>query len=345
MNAVLPQGYTARAARMEDVEAVVSTLNAYSRSQTGADHDSVEGMRLLWQSPGFELSTDSLVIFDGQGQVAGYSDFKDWGGPHARLVGWSAVHPDHQGRGLGKYILGWLVERGQKQVAKAPPDARVVLQVYALTTNRAATNLFTRCGFQYVRSMYVMRIEFDQPPQPPAPGAEITIRPIDGSEEETRAALLAAHTAFQDHYGNTNQPFDEYYRRVVHHIENDPHYDPSVWFIALDGSPDGSPARGQIVGVSLCSMHMDEDPALGWVDTLGVLRPWRKRGIGLALLQRSFAEFYRLGKKRAGLNVDASSLTGAVRLYEQAGMHIMRQSDTYELELRPGKDLMRKALD
>jgi mycothiol synthase len=38
--------------------------------------------------------------------------------------------------------------------------------------------------------------------------------------------------------------------------------------------------------------------------------------------------------------VDATSLTGATRLYEKAGMWVYRQWDTYEKELRPGRDLM-----
>jgi len=37
--------------------------------------------------------------------------------------------------------------------------------------------------------------------------------------------------------------------------------------------------------------------------------------------------------------VDAASLTNATRLYEKAGMHVTRQYDTYEKELRPGKSL------
>jgi len=33
------------------------------------------------------------------------------------------------------------------------------------------------------------------------------------------------------------------------------------------------------------------------------------------------------------LSVDAESLTGATRLYERVGMHVLRQSNTWELEL------------
>jgi mycothiol synthase len=41
--------------------------------------------------------------------------------------------------------------------------------------------------------------------------------------------------------------------------------------------------------------------------------------------------------------VDASSLTNATRLYERAGMHITQQYDTYELEIRSGKDLAKRS--
>ena len=73
----------------------------------------------------------------------------------------------------------------------------------------------------------------------------------------------------------------------------------------------------------------------GWVGILGVLREWRRRGIGRALLLHAFHEFKRRGLPRAGLGVDAESLTGANRLYESAGMHVVRQLDFFEKQLAP----------
>ncbi len=49
---------------------------------------------------------------------------------------------------------------------------------------------------------------------------------------------------------------------------------------------------------------------MGWVGTLGVVREWRRHGLGLALLQHSFQQFYQRGKRKVGLGVDAQSLTG-----------------------------------
>jgi ribosomal protein S18 acetylase RimI-like enzyme len=47
----------------------------------------------------------------------------------------------------------------------------------------------------------------------------------------------------------------------------------------------------------------------------------------------AFHEFRRRGFHAAALGVDAESLTGANRLYESAGMRVVRQSDVYEKAL------------
>ncbi|GAB4500799.1 MAG: hypothetical protein Fur0035_03390 [Anaerolineales bacterium] len=58
----------------------------------------------------------------------------------------------------------------------------------------------------------------------------------------------------------------------------------------------------------------------------------------MALLRRSFDEFYRRGQFSVGLHVDASNPTGATRLYERAGMRIETEYVCYEKEFRPGRE-------
>jgi ribosomal protein S18 acetylase RimI-like enzyme len=76
-----------------------------------------------------------------------------------------------------------------------------------------------------------------------------------------------------------------------------------------------------------------------------VRRPWRGKGLGLALLRHSFVEFHRLGRKHAALHADAENITGALRLYTNAGMRIERQTDLFEKELRPGRELATRTLE
>ena len=75
------------------------------------------------------------------------------------------------------------------------------------------------------------------------------------------------------------------------------------------------------------------------MDVVGVRRPWRGRGLGLALLRHAFGEFFRRGIGRVELSVDAESLTGAPRLYHRAGMRVLQTYILHEKELRPGNDL------
>jgi ribosomal protein S18 acetylase RimI-like enzyme len=96
--------------------------------------------------------------------------------------------------------------------------------------------------------------------------------------------------------------------------------------------------------MSLCIAGLMDDPTGGYIYDLGVRPAWRKRGIALALLHHTFAEFHRRGYVAVELDVDSQSLTGALRVYERAGMRAVRQSVTYERELRPGIDLATREL-
>jgi len=58
---------------------------------------------------------------------------------------------------------------------------------------------------------------------------------------------------------------------------------------------------------------------IGFVRELGVLKPWRGRGVGSALLARSFEMFRARGQFRVALGVDAEN-AGAMGLYERVGM-------------------------
>ena len=180
------------------------------------------------------------------------------------------------------------------------------------------------------RHSFQMRIEMDEPPPKPKWPEGIRVRKYN-PDEDAEAVYRADDEAFKDHFGYVKEPFEEGFKHFMHFMVNEEGYDPDLWFLAMDG--------GEIAGVSLCRKWSWEYRDVGWVSSLGVRRPWRKRGLGLALLLHSFNAFYERGKRKVGLGVDASSLTGAVRLYEKAGMHVFRRYDRYEKELRPGVEL------
>jgi ribosomal protein S18 acetylase RimI-like enzyme len=128
--------------------------------------------------------------------------------------------------------------------------------------------------------------------------------------------------AFKDLWGRPRNPFERFVRETEK--EN---FDPSLWFLAVEGD--------EIAGLTLCKTLAGE----GWVDVVGVRRPWRNRGLGLALLRHAFTEYHRRGTHRVSLSVDAESITGAPRLYGRAGMRVRESYIILLKELRPGVDL------
>jgi ribosomal protein S18 acetylase RimI-like enzyme len=170
---------------------------------------------------------------------------------------------------------------------------------------------YEEVGYEVIRHSFRMEIELGGVSSDPEPPEGIEIRTMREGEEEQ---VYEAHEqSFEDAWMHTREPFAQW----QHWFVKDPSFDPSLWFVAE--------ADGEIVGVSICRARENE-PGLGWVRILGVLRSHRRRGIGEALLRHTFAEFKRRGFERVGLGVDAESPTGAVALYERAGMHVARTS-------------------
>jgi ribosomal protein S18 acetylase RimI-like enzyme len=202
--------------------------------------------------------------------------------------------------------------------------------------DKLSTGCIQKQGWTLIRSFYRMVTDLESAPEvPPAP-AGIKIRPYDPATE-TESVYLAFEDAFRDHYGFVERPFESGFAEFKHNLINMPGYDPSTWFVALDGD--------EIAGVCLCDPVDAQDSESGWVNELGVRRAWRKQGLGYHLLKHAFAAFYARGQKRAALGVDTNSLTGALRLYEKAGMRIARQYDQFEKELRPGVEISTQTVE
>jgi mycothiol synthase len=314
------------------VEATVAMSNACSKHLTGVESFTVAGLDREWRIPGFNLETDARLVVAPDGLVVAYYEVWDPDDPHTLIFLGGRVHPEHTGRGIGTFLLSWAEERAHQSVPKAPPGARVALRAYILSIDEPAQELFRDLGFALIRHSWRMVINLNGSPPVTEWPAGITLRNMVVGQDE-RAVFQAVTDSFKDHWGFVERPFDEEFARWKHWVEGDEDFDPSLFFLAMDGD--------EVAGVSLCHSKVNDDPEMGWVGTLGVRRPWRRRGLGLALLLRSFQEFHRRGKCRVGLGVDAQSLTGATGLYLKAGMHPdpARQYSLYEKELRPGIDM------
>ena len=296
----LPESFSTRMATLDDAVAAVELVNACSIELTGEPQFDLNRFHTDWASPNLNPLTDLHLVFAPDDKLVGYAGVWD-AEPYVQLFGWGNVHPAYRSQGIGTYLAHWVEARACRSIARAPEGARVVL-----------------------------RIEMDAPPPEPVLPEDLMIRTFV-RETQLRPLVLADREIFKDHWGHVTTPLEQDIEEWAHRIDNDPTHDASLWFLALDGD--------EIVALSLCQLTLAQDPTAGYVDTLGVRRAWRRRGLALALLRHSFRELYRRGQRAVVLDVDAQNLTGATRLYEKAGMHVQYQNVIYEKTLRPGRDL------
>lgn len=313
-----------RPTTIDDLEIVHELVRANDLAFTGEEGMTLEDLHGYMTAPGHDLARDERLVFDQNGQLLAslYVEPRQ----HANFFVDILVRPGYDDPRVRDYLLELAEEWAREGIALAEPGVRVSMGCRTYANNPDLLACYTRLGFSEVRRFWIMQIELDKAPEAPVWPEGLELRPFEPARD-AYAVFKMHDEAFQDHWGHLPGDFEEWRHRRIESKD----FDPSLWFIAYDGD--------QPVGEALCSIGQQ-----GWVDTLGILRPWRRKGLALALLHHAFGEFYRRGQYDIRLGVDAQSLTGAVRLYERAGMHMKRETISFEKELRAGVELSTQAL-
>jgi mycothiol synthase len=316
----LDASLTLRAVRWDDLHVLAQLIYEVCKAE-GDTSVAVtpDDLANEWKYAGFNPEQDACLVEARDGRAVGYAalfDIRD----HRDLNGDVYVHPGFKGLGVDAALLRALENRAREHIQLAAPGERVFIRVPMDNKDETGKAVFARDGYAPVRYHWRMGIELDAAPPAPILPAGFEIRPFVKDEHAT-TVWQARNESFRENWGSYALTFAEF----SYYCFENPEYDPSLWTVIW--------ADQEVAGFSINHYRMD----IGWIHMLGVRPAWRKRGLGLALLHRSFGEFYRRGMKIIGLGVDASNATGATRLYQKAGMRIVSQFVTFEKELRAGK--------
>jgi mycothiol synthase len=314
----LLKGFRIRAPTPDDLETLTDLMNVTSAAEGLTPDETVADLREYFQRPGFHLATDAWLVEADDGRVVGFEGA--WTERDETQLVFEAdgyMHPEYTGQGIGTHLVrrmeAWARERAAEVLAGIPVCVRAGMGV----NNKAAHRLFEAEGYTLVRHFWRMGIELDAAPPAPEWPEGVSVRTFVPGQDD-HALHEAVEEAFQDHWGHVTMPFEKWAPGRIWSES----FDPSLCFVAVEGDT--------IAGAARC-----EDRAEGgWVNTLAVRRPWRQRGLGMALLRQAFGEFYRRGKRKVALGVDAYNPTGATRLYERAGMRMVEGYALYEKALR-----------
>jgi ribosomal protein S18 acetylase RimI-like enzyme len=300
-----------RAPTLDDVGALTELVNRDAGELYGEQDETPESIALWLTGPGLDPATDARIAVDGD-LVRGWVDI--YADPDPKY--WVDLRvPPSEEKGVREALFEWAEEEGRRR-GRGKPGA--LLRFYTASPDGQTKQLLEARGYTRIRGSYRMRIDLEGEPSEPEWPEGVTVR--EGTLDDVELAYETQQETFQDSWEYNRNPFDEWRHWMVGYEG----FDPSLWFIAESG--------GEVAGISLCRVT-DADESLGWVRVLGVRRPWRRLGLGRALLLHTFREFHRRGIPSVGLGVDAESLTGAHRLYESAGMRVVRRNDIYEQDV------------
>ena len=242
---------------------------------------------------GLDLVQNARVVRDGE-RVLAYGAVRDRG-ELWRVEGY--VHPDAHGRGIGKLLATELereaADRGARRsrtasTKRTPPPAACSSRSamarcasFARCVSTSTRRRRCRCGLM---------------------GWTV------GAFDPDRDALMfhaAQEEAFADHLEHIPRNLEWWSKS---HLRSG-RFDPALWCVVRAGD--------EIAAGTICTA---DTYGGGFVQILFTRRPWRKQGIGKALLADTFRRLWERGERNVGLGVDAASDTGAFRLYERAGM-------------------------
>jgi mycothiol synthase len=295
----LPDGHRFRAATPEDLDAIVAVLAGV------LDADFI---RSEWTGVAFDPARDTWVVEDRAGVVVGYG-LAGAEGPGV-VESWGAIRPDRRGEGLGAALLDRIEQRAAELLAGTPGGCfRHVID----GDDGAAAALVRSRGLRRVRQFRQMRLDLDGPVEAGPSPAGLTIDAVDAARD-LPVVHAVLQRAFAEHWGHHDEAFEAW---AAEHAAG-PGYDPGLWLLAREGDEPAAVLVAEVLD------------GQGWVADLGVLSPWRGRGLGAALLRRAFATFQARGLREVLLTVDAENATGATVLYERVGMRVVRRWDVWE---------------
>lgn len=273
-----------RPATRDDLRAVVDMFCAYDVAfRGGVDTDETD-FTDDWDKPGFDWQAATLVMEDG-GRVVGYATVVEEYADVMTVPGREELLPE---------LLDW-VEQHDAAVEHYVPDP-----------DTARASLLRSRGWQAERRYWRMRRPLDGDLTAPVWPSGVVLREYQRPDDDEVVHRLIT-MSFREIGGQHERTLEEW-RGFLLDTER---YDASLYLVAAAGN--------EVVGAAL-SQQVGED--YGFVRQLAVAPAHRGRGLGLALLHECFRRHAARGLPATVLGVDAANPTGALVLYEKAGMAV-----------------------
>jgi len=230
------------------------------------------------------------------------------------------VIPESRGEGIERRLveiaLRELKGRGMT-TAQAVVDSR----------KRDYVELLEELDFKQVRVGSIMEMDLVNASQNIGENKQVAIRSLRKErEEEIRLLTWLWNETFKEHFNFRPDTVEE----VHSFLFSDLYYKKykEIFLAMLDGETVG------YIGVGIDEKYnLEKNVEAGDIFTIGVLKKYRRRGIGARLILHALETLEAKGITKAMLGVDDHNPTKAMRLYEKVGFKVKKKDIVFKREL------------
>lgn len=308
---------------VDDMAAVCELLNLANAADGEQMVMQVEELVEDIGPPAVEVASDTLAaMLDDKIVGVAWTYYLPSAEREERCYVFGTVHPHHRASGIGHHLMSWGTAHASTLLRSSGSELPKYVRAEALEQSHTALDLFSNVGLAPIRYFETLvRALGDLTPVADVDGITIVPWPSARSTE----ILVTKNTAFASHWGSTPTS------AVIWSHKTEGFGARADWsFVAVDSGDN-------IVGLCLTHRYEADDEILGrrvgWIDTLGTLAEWRRRGVAAALINTALRRYRDLGLTHAALVVDNASPTGANRLYASLGFEQFKRTVTYQAQV------------
>ena len=234
--------------------------------------------------------------------------------------GWidTDVVPEHRGKGIGQELMRLSLKYlKSNNIGKA--------QRWCIGTKGWRHDLVLQFGFKASHHEYFMVWEGENPERyPPPEGIHFEYDLFrEAPDEEIAHFTQIFNETLSEHYNFAPQPIDRFIRF------RDTNKD--IWRITF--AKDGQNTVGICSYGEFTQYNEENNTRIGTAGVLGVIKAYRRKGIGRALLSDCMIWLCDRGMDTIYLEVDAEN-PEALHLYTSLGFKIWKENTIYQLELK-----------
>jgi len=302
-----------------DITAIADLINTCEEVDRLDRGTSISELQQEFNQPSRDLARDICLWEDAGGQLIGFAELSiaETGEPIDGWL-WFRVRPDARSGAVEAAAVVW-GETRMREVASWR-GARVKLRSWVNAVDGDRISVLESCGFKVERYFCRMARSLWEPIAEPQFPEGFALRLFPG-EQDSEAWVEMFNQSFIDHWNHHDLTVEKFKYDLAK-----PSYRNDLDLIAVAG--DGT-------FVAFCYGEISQEECdrtgrnEGWIACLGTRRGFRKIGLGRAMLLAGLHRLKAAGVETAILGVDTANPSGALRLYESAGFHKIRDTISY----------------